>query len=271
MAQDPWRRAYQMQRLKQAGAPAAGEPPPPRRRSRTTAAWLILLMLALGAGGYCAWLSRDRWAMQLARQLPGMREELPAPVRDVVPAPRRSVDQAALEEGLGLHLTVFANSYDLIAATRAWGVEWRLTSMGDERARMSAGGVKVYATGGVIEYYDIDVAEVYAAPAWKQWQPALRRAGISPELTWELLTGVQGPAAGNQDYEYRSARSVRRPEGATRQAFILRFVDGRLRHVEGQISLGPAIPPGPVTREAPRVETPQPGAPSVPLAPGTGK
>ncbi len=275
MAQDPWKRAYQMQRLTQAGAPAGPEKPPPRR-SRLNIALLILALLALGAAGYFAWLSRDRWSQLLAQELPGMREKLPEPVREAVPVPLRQVDQGALETGLGIHLTVFASSYDLIAATREWGVEWRLTSMGGERARLSASGVKVYANAGIIESYDLDVAQVFAAPEWKPWHSQLRRAGISPELTWQLLTGEQdaAAAAGNLEYEYRNRHSVQRSEGTARQAFLLRFTDGYLRHVAGQISLGPAIPPGPVTREAPRTEQPAPGpdaaAAQPPLQPAGG-
>lgn len=276
MAQDPWKRAYQMQRLKQAGAPQTPDSPPPRRGSRALAALLLLLLLALGAAGYFAWISRDRWAASLSQQLPGMREQLPEPVREAVPVPMRRVDQAALEQGLGIHLTVFASSYDLIAATREWGVEWQLTSMGGERVRMSAGGVKVYANAGIIENYDLDVAQVFASAMWAKWWPQLRRAGISPELTWQLLTGEQvtGELAGNQEYEYRNKHSVQRPEGTARQAFLLRFTDSWLRHVEGQISLGPAIPPGPVDRGQPggaAVEgTPDAAGPQAPARPHPG-
>jgi hypothetical protein len=256
MAQDPWKRAYQLQRLKHAGAP--GTPPPSAPRLRQPRPWLtvlllILLMLALGGGGYFAWLSRERW-------LPQAREELPAPVKEAVPVYRRSVDQGALEDGLGIRLAIFGNVHDLLAATRDWGVEWKLSSLGSNRARVSAPGVWARANGDAIEYYELDIAGVYASPCWKPWLPELRRAGLSPELSWEMLTGEQG--VGNQEYEYRGADSLQRPEGTVRQAFVLRFVDGYIRRVEGQVSFGPAIPPGPVQREAPpTLEHPAPQLP----------
>jgi hypothetical protein len=79
-----------------------------------------------------------------------------------------------------------------------------------------------------------------------------------------MLTGEKD-AVGNLEYEYRSAESCRRPEGTVRQAYILRFVDGYLRRVEGQVSFGPAIPPGPVQRdEPPKLEHPAPEVPPGP-------
>jgi hypothetical protein len=256
MAQDPWKRAYQLQRLKQTGAPAG--PPPSAPRLRQPRPWLtvlllLLLMLALGAGGYFAWLSRERW-------LPQAREELPAPVQEAVPVYRRGVDQGALEDGLGIRLAVFGNVHDMLAATRDWNIEWKLSSLGSDRARVSAPGVWARANANVIEYYELDITGVYASLCWKKWLPELQRAGLSPELSWEMLTGEKN-GEGNQEYELRSADSLKRPEGTVRQAFVLRFVDGYLRRVEGQVSFGPAIPPGPVQREDVPLEHPAPQPP----------
>lgn len=257
MAQDPWKRAYQLQRLKQSSAPAVPPYPtaPPRQpRPWLTVVLLLLLMLALGGGGYFAWLSREHW-------LPQAREELPAPVQEAVPVFRRGVDQGALEDGLGIRLAVFGNVHDMLAATRDWGVEWKLSSLGSDRARLSAPGVWARANANLIEYYELDITGVYASACWKPWLPQLQRAGLSPELSWEMLTGEKN-AEGNREYELRSADSIHRPEGTVRQAYILRFVDGYLRRVEGQVSFGPAIPPGPVQRDAPpTLEHPAPPAP----------
>ena len=259
MAQDPWRRAYQMQRLKQAGVETAatGRQPRPQRKAWQLTILLLLLMLALGAAGYFAWLSREQWLPQAGE----IREELPAPLRDALPKPRHDIDQAALEQGLGINLAVFASPLDVIRATREWGLEWKLTATGADRTRLSAPGVKIDAQGDMIEFYDLDVPQVFAAPEWRQWLPALRLAGISPEMSWEMLTGEK-PAAGNLEYEYRNRETVQWKLGRVRQAYVLRFVNGYLRHVEGQISLGPMREPGPVSHAQPpqNGNSPQPGA-----------
>jgi hypothetical protein len=275
MAQDPWRRAYQLSRQKQAGdAPQPGLDParkPPRAPGFPWLRIVLLLLAFLGLGGLgaWAWLSRERW-------VPQVREKLPEPVKEAVPAPRVRVDRTALEDGLGIRLAVFGDYDELLAATREWKVDWRLTAMGPGRVRLEAPGVKAYAGPGGIESYIVNVPQVLITPCWKRWLPVLRKAGLSPELSWQALTGEQEPPSGAREYQYANSKAVQLGSEWARQAFVLRFEGGVLVRLEGRTNYGPYRPPGELKPLQPEVVEPMAtphdtGGPQQPAPAAPGK
>ena len=99
--------------------------------------------------------------------------------------------------------------------------------------------------------------QVFVTPRWKPWLPALRKAGLSPELSWQALTGGQEPPSGTREYEYANARAVQLGQEWARQAFVLRFEGGVLVRLEGRTNYGPAKPPGELKPLQPEVVEPQ--------------
>jgi hypothetical protein len=237
MPQDGWRRAYILSRSRQGTPPSASSPVPPRPRSGRQRNWgciaALVLLLLLAAAAVALWLYRWWW-------VPRYRERLPDPVRQALPEPRASIDLTSLDAGLGCQLRQFSDYLPLIDATRAWGVEWELAETGGGTTRLSAPGLLVYTRDGLILTYDLDLRAVYANARWVQWQPLLRQAGLSLDLTYTALTGKEDMPAGKSELEYDSANRVELKPSPARGKYILHFTDGWLTRVVAAVNYGAA-------------------------------
>lgn len=232
MAQDPWKKAYLLSQTRQAGSPAAG-PPPPRLRRAPRWGCIIgsLLLLILAGGAAAAWYWRDAW-------LPRHYAKLPAPVKQAVPEPQVQVDLQALDDGLGVELTMFGDYKDFIAATREWRPEWKL-SQGEGQQRLSAPGVKVYIRDGLIFTYELDIPRLFTEPAWAPWRSALSAAQLTPELSYTALTGEQAAPPGESEVKLHGKREQDVAGGWASAVYILGFRDNQLRRVVGGVDFGP--------------------------------
>jgi len=243
MPLDPWKRAHILSR--RADLRAAQVRPAHRRPSWRVVLAVVLCVAATAvlACGLALWQNRALW-------LGVVREELPAPVKHALPVPRTSVDIEALESGLGIELRQFGNYLDLVKATRDWNPGWEISASGSGHLRMVAPGLKVYVAGELIETYTLDLAVVYSAPCWRKWLPELRRAGITPQLTYTAFTGQEQAPAGELERVVEGRESVQGPEGWVHRAFGLHFEGGRLRSIDGRVAFGmagaatkPMVPP----------------------------
>jgi hypothetical protein len=164
-------------------------------------------------------------------------------VREVVariPEPQRELDLLALEEGLGAGLTADANYLEFVAFATQEGVQIKTSGSAGSSARVSAEGVSVTAPRGRIENFSIDLREVFDSIRWRSWQEQLRAWGISPELTYNALTGETGEHSGVLNHEIHRGPSVRRHDGWVHLVYIMQFEDGELRKLSTELEIGPA-------------------------------
>jgi hypothetical protein len=238
MSKDPWRKAYQLSRIKRESEPKPGQPPA-RVVIRRAFPWgpvvsTAVLVLVLG-GGAAAWFTRGWW-------LPRYKPELPPVVTENIAEPRVTVDYTAVEEGLGIKLCILGDYLDLVAATRDLGFEWELKQLGGEQLRLEAPGLLVYATQGQIWNWKLDLDKVFADQRWAGLQSALRKAGLSPDLTWAALTGEAATPAGVKEQVVRSSAKRQMPQGWAHPNYVLAFTDSWLKRVEGRIEFGETAP-----------------------------
>ncbi len=265
MPQEPWKRARQLHELKQAGikpAPKASQARPVQDRRnlwRALLGWIIvILVLSLGAAAYFfrgLWIPRYREAMP-----PGLERV----VQEVAPEPQVTLDYQALEGGLGIELRIFGDYLDVLKATNTWGVQWQLTDTGAGTSRCTAPGVKLYVEQGRIRSYELDVAQVFEDAAWKPWRSELKRAGISPDLTWTALTGETEMPRGMAEREIHSSNDAQWAGTTAHAMWKLQFTDGWLRYLNGGITVGSVS-----LEEAAQGAQPAPAAvdPEAPAAP----
>lgn len=245
MAQDPWKRAHQIKRLRDQqardGSPAgkAGPPLILRRKKAPLLSWAIALLL-LG-GLFAAWYYRDLW-------LPRLREEVvsnaPEPVRKVaqkIPEKQVRLDAQLFDRGLGMGLRLDADYLELLAAMRDSDPGWKLTSTGVSSVRLSAPGAVVSAVGGRVQNYELQIDQIYASEAWRPWLKGLQEAQLSPELRYTALSGDEEAPVGESKYELKG-ESFQRSDGWVTPVYILRFIDNKLRSLELAIKFGVAEP-----------------------------
>jgi len=253
MAQDPWKKAYLLSKALRAGqAPKGGVAKPLGQVDRAvrptgrTPNWgciigVSLLVLLAGAG-VALWLFRWWW-------VPRYRPELPKPVQQALPEPRVQVDVVALDSGLGVDLVMFGDYLAFVNATRDWGPGWTLSNAGGEQ-RLSADGVKVYVRDGLIMTYDLNLQQIYADNKWLPWQTALRKAQLTPDLTYSALTGGQEMPAGDSEVKLKGQQQAKLKDGWASAVYILHFQDGWLRRVVGAVEFGPSAASEPAGKSA---------------------
>ncbi len=238
MTREPWKRAAQLSQQKY--RPAGGTPSPgpevlrrPRMRPGCVVGWLVLVMVL--AGLITLYFTRGWW-------IPRYREELPAPVVDVVedvaPEPQRSVDWVALERGLGANLVPFTDYLQFVGRMGDWQVEPTLINTGGGTLQVRAPGITLYVQHDVVYTYNIDLAEVFADSRLQAWQAELRDANLTPDLTWTALTGETDMPRGATKQTYRSDRSSHLPGGWVYPVYTLHFLDGWLRYIELGVEFG---------------------------------
>jgi hypothetical protein len=239
MPQEPWKRARQLQDLKQAGVKPAkvqGAPRPVIQRSPRwpqVLGWLLLLLI-LG-GGVAAYLTRGWWFPRYRNQFPPKVEQA---VEQVAPEPAVTLDYQALESGLGIELCIFGSYLSVLNATNDWGLDWRLADTGNDTQICTAPGLRVYVEQGRIRSYELDLAAVFASEAWKPWYKDLKRAGISPDLTWTALSGESEMPGGIAEREIHSSTNAQWAGGPAHAVWKLQFQDGWLRYLNGGITVG---------------------------------
>jgi hypothetical protein len=237
MSKEPWKRAYNLTRTRQAGLPAGASPAAaaehaPRPRLSGGAAFAVLLLALLLAGGWYLWAQRGVL-------IPRYSKRLPAPVAQVAdktPLPAARVDAAQLDSGLGIGLALGSNYLELVSATEPWKVNWTITVLGQGHLRLTAPGVKVYSDGGKISGYDLDVKQVYAEKSWAPWQDALRRAGVSPDQNWRTATGAAEMPHGATESTLRGGGGHDFGGEPANSFFTLHFASGWLVRVEAGLS-----------------------------------
>jgi hypothetical protein len=235
MAKDPWKRAHDLSRLREHSA--VEQPAEARAARRIGCGTVIAIALAVLVVGGAAVLffTRGWWWPRYRAALPEPLQEV---VADVAPEPPADVDWHVLETGLDVELRMFGDYNLFVGATRAWEPGVKLISTGNDTWRLTAPGVRVHVRNGLVWTYELDLPLIFAEECWREWWPALREAGLTPDLTWTALTGEEEQPVGGTDYTYRSTRSTRVAEGWVYPVFILYFADGWLRRVEGAIDFG---------------------------------
>jgi hypothetical protein len=256
MPQDPWQRANDLARLREVDARLG---PPKSSRRAAPGPVLALLLVLLAAGAAVAWLNRDR-VLEAARPV-----ELPEPAKEVLARlDEHPPDMAALDKGLGVYLRITGDYKDVIAASRDWGVEWKLSSIGGGRQRLEAPGVEIGCANEKIQTYTVDIDKVFAEPAWSAWAEELKAAGFYPQQRYKDVLGVKD-ADGEELWLHRS-----RPLSGERSAFPayrLRFRQGQLVELLGAIEFDSGgqvvvhdkfVPSDDaMAAELPRIETPE--------------
>lgn len=271
---DPWRRAYTLSRTRQARlAPAGrGDPHAGLRQSRPVWPWVTLLLLAAGGAGWFVWHDRGVLIPKYAPQL------LPPPVAQTVartPLPRQALDIAALDGGAGIGLAIGGEYLNLIAATRPWGVRWKLTERGGGRARLDTTGLTVRTEGSRISGYDIDIPRVFKDEKWLAWRKPLAETGLSPELNWRTATGEALMPHGMTEHVLTGRGGLKFGSNPATTAYTLYFRDGWLQRVEAGLSTGNIQPP--LTEHSGRLSEPPPavkddgGQPPAAPPPAAGK
>lgn len=255
MAQDPWKRAHQIKRLREQQARdqahASGRAADHetqrrlsglglRRRSLrpAVAAWLMVGILLLG--GAAAWYLRDTWLPRLKQEI---RDE-PEAVRKVVealPEERVVLDSSAMDSGLGFGLRLDGDYLEMLAHMREQDPGWKVTASGGDTARLTAPGATVKVIGGRIQNYELQLEPLFAADGWNPWLQGLEDAHLSPQLAWTSLTGEKEMPEGASEREI-SGKSFKRADGWVTPVYILRFSDGYLRSIELAIRFGVAEP-----------------------------
>jgi hypothetical protein len=239
MPQEPWKRARQLHELRQAGIKSAANAGQPRpviiRRPRWSAVvgWTLLVLLLGGAA--TAYFTRGWWFPRYRAELPPKVEQV---VEQVAPEPAVTLDYQALESGLGIGLRIFGDYLDVLNATNDWGVTWQLTDTGNGTQRCGAPGLLLYVEGGRIRSYELDLPTVFATPAWQPWYQDLKRAGITPDLTWTALTGESEMPGGVAEREIHSSTDSEWAGGPAHAVWKLAFSDGWLRYLNGGITIG---------------------------------
>jgi hypothetical protein len=242
MAQDPWRKAYNLTRSR---TPADARPgtrtgklPADLRRRPAAWPWIALLLLATGGAGYYLW--HERGVL-----IPKYADGLPAPMAKTVeqtPLPRQELDIAAMDGGLGIGLNIDGDYLNLIGATRGWGVEWKLVELGSGNARLTAPGVIVYAARGRISGYKLEIKEVFRNELWQPWRKELSQAGLNPELNWRTATGEAQMPKGMTEHVV-TGRSGHSFAGENAESsYMLYFRDGWLTRIEAGLSTGQPVP-----------------------------
>ncbi len=266
MAQDPWKRAHQIKRLRDQQA-AGSSPPPggvsrgsgsmiPGRRSGGPAAARWVIVLVLIAGGVAAWYYRDGWLPRLRQQV---IEEAPQPVKQAaekIPEKQVQLDPELFDRGFGFGLSLGSDYLEMLAAMREHDPGWKVISTGGNNARLTAPGAEVGVVDGVVQTYELQIEPIFKDPAWEPWLSGFKEAQLSPALTYTSLTGGGELPQGESKYEL-SGRSIRRSDGWISPVYILRFHDGYLRSIEMAMRFGVSDP-----------ELEPPGAPPVRPAPG---
>jgi hypothetical protein len=267
MAQDPWRKAYNLTRARtpEGVQPGTRSPLPAHMRQRRAVwPWVAFVLALLGGGGYYLWSQRGVL-------IPKYAPELPQPVARTVeqtPLPRQEIDIAALDGGAGIGLAVGADYLNVVGATRDWGVEWKGVQLGSGRSRMSAPGLVVYTAAGRIEGYTLDIKEVFSSEHWAAWRRQLSDAGISPELNWRTATGESQMPRGVTEHVLtgRGGHSLAGEDAET--SYMLFFRDGWLIRIEAGLSTGAPVPE-PII-EQPRKEGEPTDPPAVHVPPDAG-
>jgi len=242
MPQEPWKRAYQLQRAVPRDVRRPVPPPPTKRPSGWGPIVGVLVALILLAGGSWWCFDREGFRLMLGKDnvmlgwfgpRHGMRASSPA----VPPSagsggaapstqpPVVKVDQ--LDQGLGIALVIFGNYADVVSATKPWGVTWK-TAAAARTIRLSAPGLTVYAEKEQITGWRLDLDAVQTADCWAKWQPGLRAAGLLPIPTTqtagehsEYLTGTGGPQSPPNQHP----------------VYELRYRGGRLKEIRAGVSV----------------------------------
>jgi hypothetical protein len=240
MAQDPWKRAHDISQLKQAGIQAPDDPPrlirgrPAGRLSCGCVVAVILVAIVIG-GGATLYFTRGWW-------LPRYRDQLPAPVvqavQQVAPEPAADLDLHYLSSGLDVELRQFQEYGLFVGAMRERDVVLKVIATGGNSWRLSGEGVLVYVQDGLIWTYQLDLGVIFADERYRQWLPAFRHAGLTPDLTWTALTGETEMPSGHTEQSYRSESAARLPDGWAHSVYTLHFSDGFLRRIEAGINFG---------------------------------
>ena len=215
-----------------AGGPRRPADRGPRRRARFTLLHFLLLLIVLALLAV-VWLGRGWW-------IPRYRERLPQPLADALREPRAEIDWLALEDGLGIGLTMLGDIHDFTSATRDWRPEWQVTTGKGGTLRVEGGGLFVYTSENIIESYHVNIDRLFADDEYSELQQAFQSAGISDELTWPALTGQQQMPAGLKEYRWTSPRSLDYRRGRVQREFVLTFADGWLRKFETGLAIGAA-------------------------------
>ena len=233
MSRDPWKRAYNLKKLNRAPEKKGRiSTPAIRGRRRIWPVVLLVLLVLIAGGAYAAWHYRSLW-------IPRYRDKLPEVVADVVKEPRVYVDYTALEQGLGVHLSILGDYLDLIASTRDGEPAWDVKQTGGGTLRLESDGIKVYVQDGAIQTYKIDMRALFESERWQDWLPAWRDAGLSPDLTWTAFTGEEEMPMGATEYLYVCDDGINTAGGWRHPAFNLEFHGGWLRRIEGRYEFGP--------------------------------
>jgi hypothetical protein len=265
MSREPWKRAYALSRSR----PADGPPAPPGsspllRRRVSPLLWVLLGLVVLGGGGWYLWQQRGALLHKYDRQLP-------EPVKTAAAQPevaQARLDVGELDGGLGIGLAVGGDYMGLMAATRPWKLDWKVTVLGQGHVRITLPGLKVYADNGRISSYELDVPAVYADKGWTPWQPALRKAGLTPDLNWRTATGQREVPPGLARHELTGGGGHNFGGVPAQTAYTCTFNKGWLTRVEAGLKSEHDIPEP--LLERPAAEPPAPPGPSRPPAAGAG-
>ncbi|MCB1216784.1 hypothetical protein KDL44_05290 [bacterium] len=234
MSQDPWKKAYRMNRSAQQRK-ADGN----RKRSRPHGVhlgfiFIVALPFIVGMGlVWYAWTHRGSL-------LPEYQEQLPEPLAGRINIPPRQVNLRLLDEGLGIGLCIFGSQGEVLRTTREWGVEWKLTALGSDRVRLETEGLRITAAGDVIEAYELDLDRIYYSADWEPWIADLREANVEQQLNLREVQGDAELPKGRTIIELTGPSSLQYSGNWRHPAYELEFVDGWLRELRAGMAVGPA-------------------------------
>ena len=239
MSQDPWKKAYRMSRANRDPRTSPGKPAQRRRETSVplVLALIVLLPTIVGVGMFWyAWQHRGTL-------LPEYAAELPAEFVDRIDIPARQVSVDGLDSGLGIGLAIFGSQGEVVRTSSDWGLEWKLTTIGDGRVRLETSGLKISAAGDVIESYELDLAQVFTDPLWENWRAELQLANVEPQLNLREVQGDEELPSGRTILELASPKSLQYSGSWRHPAYELEFRDGWLRLLRGGMAIGSAVDP----------------------------
>jgi hypothetical protein len=238
MAQDPWKRAYELSKL--APQQPQAEAPQPQRRWPLVLGLIVVMLCLASLGAYLLGyvpLGKDASGPPetLAQTLPVLPGIRPGPIE---------LDVDFIDTGLGIGLALHEDYLDLLSATRDWGVPWEVKTTSPATLRVTAHGVTVFVRDGMIETFELDLQEIYdGGPAgkpemWKAWVPELQQAGLIPGTDYERYAGTGGGSEQSMKYVH-GRRTVQSTTGWVHPVYALTFVRSKLRGFKGGQKFGP--------------------------------
>ncbi|MCB1219100.1 MAG: hypothetical protein H7A35_06360 [Planctomycetales bacterium] len=234
MSQDPWKKAYRNSRSQRK---ADGGKPARRKKAHSVQLgfiFIVALPFIVGIGlVWYAWQHRGSL-------LPEYQEQIPQPVAERIDIPHRQVDLRLLDDGLGIGLRVFGSQGEVLRTTREWGVEWKLTALGSDRARLDTDGLRITAAGDVIESYELELDTIYNDEKWDPWVADLREANVEQQLNLREVQGDAELPKGKTIIELTGPTSLQYSGNWRHPAYELEFVDGWLEELRAGMAIGTA-------------------------------